>query len=370
MNKIKKQIPLFKVFMPKSVQKPLIKSLFSGWIGHGPKIKEFEKLLAKRFGTKNILATNTGTSALQLAVKLAEVGPGDEVITTPLTFVATNWAILANGGIPIWADIDEGTANINWRTIEPLITKKTKAIMAVHWGGVPCDMDEINSIAKKHKLKVIEDCAHAFGATYKNKPVGTLGDFGTFSFQAVKYLSTADGGLLIVKDPIKFKKAKLLSWYGIDKENKKNYIEDDISEWGYKFTTNDIVATIGIEQLKYVNRIIKKHEINSKFYDQKLRNIPGIELLKSDNDRQNSFWLYTLKVKQRENFIHKMRQNGIEVSAVIKRNDEHSCVTKYRRPLPQLDNISKEIVCIPVGWWVTPHNRQYIVNSIKKIMLS
>lgn len=364
----KKVIPLFKVFIPKSIQKPLIKTLFSGWIGHGPRTKEFEKLLTKRFKTKNILTTNTGTSALQLAVRLAGIGPDDEVISTPLTFVATNWAILANGGLPVWADVNENTANIDWRTIEPLITSRTKAIMIVHLGGAPADMDEINAIAKKHNLKVIEDCAHAFGATYKNKPIGTLGDFGAFSFQAVKYLSTADGGLLIVKDPLKFKRAKLLSWYGINKENKGDYVEDDISEWGYKFTSNDIMATIGIEQLKYVNKIIKKHEINSKFYDQRLRNIPGIELLRSNNDRQNSFWLYTLKVKQRENFIRKMKQRGIEVSPVIKRNDEHSCVTKYRRPLPQLDNINKEIVCIPVGWWITPDNRQHIVNSIKEIM--
>lgn len=364
---LKRHIPLFRVFMPKSVKKPLIKTLFSGYVGQGPQVKKFEKLISKRLKTNHVLAVNSGTSALQLAIKLAGIKPDDEVITTPLSFVATNWAILANGGKPVWADVDEETANIDWRTIEPLITPKTKAILVVHFGGTPADMDEINAIAKKHKLKVIEDCAHAFGATYKDRAVGTLGDFGAFSFQPIKHLATVDGGLLVVKDPEQFKRAKLLRWYGIDREaRQEKNIQNDILEWGYRFAMNDLAATIAIEQLKYVDDIIKKHIANSEFYNHKLKNIRNIELLKSHNDRRSSCWLYTLKVKQREDFVRKMKNCGIVVGHDHERNDKHSCVAAYRRSLPQLNRLNEKIICIPVGWWVTPKDRQYIVDSIKK----
>lgn len=361
-----KPIPLFKVFMPKSVQKPLIRTLFSGYIGHGQRVKEFEKLLGKCLKTNQVMAVNSGTSALQLAVKLAGVGPGDEVITTPLTFVATNWAILANGGIPVWADIDEETANIDWQTIEALITQKTKAIMVVHFGGLPNDMDEINAIAKKHKLEVIEDCSHAFGATYKRRPIGTIGDFGAFSFGPVKYLGNADGGLLVVKNPKKFKRAKLLCWYGAGRDNrKKSNIENDITEWGYKFIMNDLAATIGIEQLKYIDKITKKHKTNAEFYNHNLKNVTGVNLLKTKNDRESSCWLYTIKVERRGDFVRKMQKHGIAVGHLHDRNDEHSVVADFRRPLPQLDRLNKEIINIPVGWWLTVKDRKHIVDSIK-----
>lgn len=364
---LKKKIPLFKVFMPRSVQKPLLKTLFSGWIGQGPKVRKFEHLLGQNLKTNRVLALNSGTSALQLAVKLAGVNAGDEIITTPLTAPATNWAILANGGQLVWADVDENTANIDWRTIEPLITKKTKAIMVVHWGGAPCDMDEINAVARKHKLKVIEDCSHAFGASYKGRSVGTLGDFGAFSFQSIKHLTTGDGGLLVIKDPKLFKRAKLLRWYGMNRESsQKNKAENNIAEWGYKFTMNDIAASIGIEQLKYADGIIKKHRDNAELYNKQLKNVPGVELLKTYNDRNSSCWLYTIKVARRADFIKKMKLRGIEVGRVVERNDKYACVAAYKSSLPGLDRLDKKIICIPAGWWLTPKDRQYIVESIKK----
>lgn len=366
LKRSKKHIPLFKVFMPKSVRRPLLKTLFSGWIGQGPRVDEFENLLSKRFKTRQLVTVNSGTSALQLAVKLAGVKPDDEVITTPLTCTATNWAILACGGKLVWADVDELTANIDPKTIEPLIGKKTKAIMVVHWGGLPCDLDKIHAIAKKHKLKVIEDCAHAFGAAYKGRPIGTHSDFAAFSFQAIKNLTTVDGGLLIVKDPKQFKRAKRLRWFGIDRFNLESNIKQNISEWGYKFQMNDVLATIGIEQLKYVDRIVKKNRANAEFYNRKLKNIPEVELLKTFPDRKSSYWLYTLKVDRRVDFIRKMKQRGIQVSRVHNRSDKYSTVKTFKRHLPQLDRFNKKNICIPVGWWLSKKERQYIVNMIKQ----
>ncbi|MCX6800087.1 MAG: DegT/DnrJ/EryC1/StrS family aminotransferase [Candidatus Falkowbacteria bacterium] len=354
--------------MPEDVMEPLKEVLLSGFIGQGSKVNEFENALAEKLGTKNVLTVNSGTSGLHLALRLAGVGYGDEVITTALTCTATNWPILANGAIPIWADIDKDTGNIDWRSIESLITNKTKAIMVVHWGGYPVDLDEIMDIAKKYNLKVIADCAHGFGSTYKNKPVGTVADFGIYSFQAIKHMTTVDGGLLVVKDNDDYERGKLLRWYGIDRDGKRADFrcESDILEWGYKFHMNDIAATIGLVQLKYVNKTIEKHRENAKFYNEKLSDVPGITLLSEKIDRQSSYWIYTLKVENRDSFMTKMLESGIATSRVHERNDKHTCVAVYQKELPILDEFVKKMICIPVGWWVTEEDRNYIVDIIKR----
>ncbi len=365
---MKQNIVLFKVFMPESVMEPLRETLMSGYIGQGPKVDQFEHALSERLHTPYTVTVNSATSGLQLALRLADVGPGDEVITTALTCTATNWPILAQGAIPVWADVDEQTANINPLSIEQLITNKTKAIMVVHWGGYPCDMEAIWSIAKKHNLKVIEDAAHAFGSTYRGVPVGTQSDFGVFSFQAIKHMTTVDGGLVVTKSEADYKRAKLLRWYGIDRETPRADFrcENDVLEWGLKYHMNDVAATIGIEQLKYIDGNIAKHKENAAFYNQQLAGVPGLALLAEEPDRESVYWIYTIKVRERERFIATMKERGIMASRVHERNDKHTTVAAYKRPLPELDKFITEMVCIPVGWWVTPEDREYIVASIKQ----
>jgi perosamine synthetase len=172
-------------------------------LSEGRLVKEFEEKLEKELGLKNPIAVNSGTSALHLAIVLAGIGPGDEVILPAQTFIATGLVIAQEKAVPVFADIQYKTGNIDPNKIEEKITKKTKAILVVHWGGTPCDMDEIHTIAKKHKLVVIEDAAHALGATYKKRPIGSISDFTCFSFQAIKHLTTGDGGAVCVKDPKK-----------------------------------------------------------------------------------------------------------------------------------------------------------------------
>ena len=207
------QIPLFKVHMPKSVQEPLLEILFSGFIGQGPQVEKFEKILAKYIGNPYPLTVNSGTSALQLALRLAGIQLGDEVISTPMTCTATNMPILAAGAKIVWADIDRLTGNISAASIEEKITSKTKAIIAVHWGGYPCDMMAINAVAKKYNIKVIEDGAHAFGAEYMQQKIGNHSDYVMFSFQAIKHITTVDGGVLFVRTKEDYQRGKLLRWY-------------------------------------------------------------------------------------------------------------------------------------------------------------
>ncbi|HEY4382549.1 MAG TPA: DegT/DnrJ/EryC1/StrS family aminotransferase [Acidobacteriaceae bacterium] len=361
-------IPLFKVFMPESVFGPLQATLSSGYIGEGPRVVEFEQALSTRLGAPHALTLNSATSGLQLALRLAGVGPGDEVITTPLTCAATNWPILAQGASPVWADIDENSANIDPLTIEPLITRHTKAIMVMHWGGNPADLDQIWAIAKRHNLKVIEDAAHAFGSTYQGKPVGTQSDFGVFSFQAIKHMTTVDGGLLMSYCESDHARGKLLRWYGIDRDKPRTDFrcEDDIAEWGWKFHMNDVAATIGLEQLKHVDANLQKHQENAAFYTRELQGVKNVTVLPAPADRTSASWLYTLKVRDRDRFIRVMGERGIATSRVHERNDKHTAVAAYRRPLPQLDRFIQEMVCIPVGWWVTEDDRRSIVESIQK----
>jgi len=367
MNRAGRTIPLFKVFMPESVMEPLRTTLFSGYIGQGPRVEEFEAALSARLHTPHALALNSATSGLQLALRLAGVGPGDEVVSTALTCTATNWAILAQGAIPVWADIDPATGNLDPLAIEPLVTPKTKAVMVVHWGGYPADLDEIRSAAGRHGLKVIEDAAHAFGSTYKGTHVGTQSEFGVFSFQAIKHMTTVDGGLLVAMDARDYSRGKLLRWYGIDREADRTDFrcENDVEEWGWKFHMNDVAATIGLEQLKHVDRIVSIHRENAAFFDRELGSIPGVELLQVKPDRTSASWIHTIKVDARDKFVAAMRARGIMTSRVHERNDKHSTVAAYRRPLPRLEAFVARMVCIPVGWWVGEEDRRFIADCIR-----
>ena len=357
-----KAIQLFKVFMPDTVMEPLREVLLSGYIGEGPKVKEFERQLAPWFNNKNVLCVNSGTSAIQLALRLSNVGPGDEVISTPMTCSATNMPILALGARIVWADINPWTGNIDPEDVKKKVTSKTKAIMCVHWGGYPCDLDELYSIATQNGIRLIEDACHAFGSTYRGKKIGAHGDFVCFSFQAIKGITTVDGGVLCCRFGSDYERGKLLRWYGIDREAKCKDLrcEADIKEWGYKFHMNDVAATIGIDQLKYVAHNISMTRNHAIKYDTALPE----QILKYETDRLSSYWLYTIRVKDRDGFIDRMKEQHISVSKVHARNDHHGCFADSRAHLPGVDEFCAEQVSIPVGWWLISAEIEKVIERI------
>jgi perosamine synthetase len=360
------KIPLFKVFMSPKVISPLSAVLKSGYIGQGNVVEKFEKQLSNFIKNPFILTLNSGTSALQLALRLADVGSGDEVISTPMTCTATNWPILASGAKIVWADVNPKNGNIDPNSIKKLISTKTKAILVVDWGGYPCDIKKIKKIAGK--IPIIEDAAHAFGSKYKKMMVGQMADFTCFSFQAIKHLTAGDGGALAVKSKKNYERGKLLRWYGIDRESRsqENRIEVDVKEWGYKFHMNDINATIGSENLKYISKILKKHRDNASYYRRYLRDLKNIELLEEDTDFLSSYWIFTILVKNRNDFLKYMNGKGIMVSQVHRRNDTHPTVSQFKRNLPGVDKFTERMICIPVGWWLTTKERDYIIKNILK----
>ena len=367
-NNVRQPIPLFTVFMSPEVDKPLLDVLHSGFIGQGAKVEEFEEMLGGIFQNKNVLTLNSGTSALHLAFRLADVKPGAEVITTPMTCTATNMPILANGGKIVWADVDPNSGLIDPVDVERKITDKTVAIVGVDWGGTPCDWDELNRIAKKYGLKTIEDGAHSMGMKYKGRPVGTLADFTIFSFQAIKHITTVDGGALIVRDSEDYKRGKLLRWYGIDRETERKDFrcEEDIVEWGYKFHMNDVTAVIGLEQFKHLPKIAAAHKNNAK---KIIDNCPNFDFATVSYDKENEsgFWLLTLllpNLQSRIEFMRFMTGQGIVVSQVHARNDKHTCFSDSKCVLPGVDRFVERQVSIPVHWSLTDEELNHIIKSL------
>lgn len=363
-------IPLFRVRMAPTVLPALEQTLLSGYVGQGPRVDDFEQALAPWCGSRNIVALNSGTSALHLALRLANVKPGDEVITSPMTCTATNVPIMAMGARIVWADIDPADGNLDPLDVERKITGATKAIVAVHWGGYPCALDELHRIGKKHGAAIIEDAAHAFGASYRGRPLGCQSDFTCFSFQAIKHLTTVDGGALVCRDSESYRRGKLLRWYGIDRETERKDFrcEEDIVEWGYKFHMNDVNATIGLAQLEQVADTLSRHRENAEYYRARFAGLPGLKLLDYANDRESSYWLFTVRIREDlHRFMREMQRAGIVVSQVHARNDTHTMFREFRRVLPGVEAFAAEQVSIPVGWWLSSSERDYIAETVCRL---
>ena len=389
-------IPLFKVYMSKNASKEATKVLNSGFIGQGPIVEQFEEALQQRLHHPHIVTTNSATSAEHLAIRMLQdpdknqknfdglafwdsnwpgIQEGDEALCTSLTCTATNFPVLANGMKIKWVDVDPNNLNMDLDDLERKLSPTTKIIYVVHWGGYPIDLDRVKQIQERcnqlygFKPAVIEDCAHSFGSNYKGNPIGSYGNYATFSFQAIKHLTSVDGGILICPHEKQYKRAKILRWYGIDRDdNRKDFrCEADIPEWGYKFHMNDVNASIGLANLKEVDEnVISKHKANAHYYNEQLKDVNGVTLLENKEGYDSAYWIYTIKVKRQDDFMRMMQKKGIMVSRVHERNDKHTCVQEFRCALPNLDKIVKEMICIPVGWWVTKEQREYIVESIKQ----
>lgn len=359
-------IPIVKPFIapPSEMMPEIEKTLYSGYIAEGEKVYEFEDQFQKWIGNPHCLSLNSGTAALHIALHLAKIGPGDEVISTPLTAEPTNVAIKLMGAKVVWGDIDATTGLLSPESVRSLITPKTKAIMLVHYAGMVCDMDKFYSISKEFNIPIIEDAAHALGSKYRGKRVGNYSPYTIFSLQAIKHLTTIDGGILAVQTKADEDYVRLKRWFGLDKT--KPRLENDIKEPGYKYHMNNVNATVGLVQMKYIDWIVDSHIANGRFYDEALKNISGVDLIPYYDNTEPSYWLYTMKVEKRADFCKMMADNGVTASELHLRNDRHSIFNESKRDLPGLDAFYGTFVHIPCGWWVTPEERGKIAELIKK----
>lgn len=364
-------IPLFKVAMSPKIEYDLPKIINSGYVGEGSQSKCFEELLQRHFCNRNLKVVNSGTSALHLAVRLVKdkyhLYEDDYIACPVLSCFASAVPILNNNLRIKWVDVNPLTFNINFEDLNRQCSGGAKAIMVVHWGGVPVDYNKLEEIAQNWNIPIIEDCAHVWNATYKDKLVGNFGNYSCFSFQAIKFLTTVDGGMIITPDVREDKKARLLRWFGLDREAGQNFrCEQDIKRVGYKMQPHDVMATIGLNNYDLANANVEKNRENAKFYLENLENIDGLVLPTYPKDSNPSWWLFTIKVERRDDFKRMMLDAGIEVNQVHTRMDNHSCVSQFKRELSNMDAIEREYISIPVGWWLFYEDRQYIVDTIKK----
>ena len=361
-------IMLFYPNVPKTAADEVAQVLQSRWIGQGPKVLQFEKEFHQKFLSTHVaLAVGSGTDALHLAYILADIKPGDEVIVPVFTCTATNIPLLYQGAKIRFADIEPNTLNIDVNHVKKLVNEKTKAIVCVHYGGLPCDMDELSAIARQYNIPIIEDSAHALGATYKGKHIGDISDFSTFSFQAIKHITTGDGGMLTLKNKDLVEKTKRIRWFGIDRSAKQmGKWENDIYEVGYKYQMTDIAAAMGLAGLHEFDVVLLLRRFLLEQYEHKLANIPGIKVLGTGyTDRVSAAWMCTVEVERRADFMKKLREYKIETGQVHYRNDRYTIFGGRRNDLPNMDAIEDKYMVLPLHTKMTEEDVDYIAKVIK-----
>ena len=296
--------------------------LASKWISTGTRVREFERAFAEYLGVKHAIAVSSCTHALHLSLVVAEIGSGDEVITTPYTFTATAEAIRYVGAKPVFVDIDPDTLNIDITKIEQAITPRTKAIMPVHFAGLPCDMDALQDICRNHNLVLIDDAAHAIPTEYKGQHIGNIGDLSAFSFYANKNLTTGEGGMITTNSDVFAKPLRTMRLHGIDKDawarqSQRAIWRYDIATEGYKYNMTDIQAAMGLCQLMKLNKQHERRRNFAQIYQTELANFPKIRTpVAPDNSKAHSWHLYTIQLHtgNRDEFVECLRDANIECS--------------------------------------------------------
>lgn len=372
-------IPYGKQYIDEDDINEVIKVLKSDYLTTGPEIEKFEADFAKYVGSKYAVAISNGTAALHAACFATGINIGDEVITTPMTFAASANAILYCGGIPVFADINPLTYNIDPEKIREKITNRTKAIIPVHFTGQPCDMDEINNIAKEFNLTVIEDASHALGAIYKDRKIGAISDMSTFSFHPVKHITTGEGGMITTDRKDLYEKLILFRSHGITRNNdlleKKNeeswYYEQ--CELGYNFRITDIQCALGRSQLRKIDMFVNRRIEIANIYNEAFDKIDWITIPYQDNNRLSSWHIYILKFDlnklnmKRNDIFNILKTKGIGVNLHYIPVYLHPYYKElgYERGLcPEAESLYEYIITIPLFPMMTDEDVERVIESV------
>lgn len=362
-------IVLFHPHISDLAREMVASQLGSRWIGQGTAVDDFEREFSKRFCSRlSTLAVGAGTDALHLAYLLAGIEPGDEVITPLFTCSATTIPLLYIGAKPVFADVQPHTLNMDPNHVRELITHRTKAIICVHYGGLPCDMDELRAVADEAGIPIIEDAAHAIGASYKGQGIGSISEFTMFSFQAIKSITTADGGMLALKDASLLPKAKRLRWFGIDREAKQqSNWDNDIREVGYKYQMTDIAAVMGLAALEEWGQTWSHRRRLFAAYEAGLSDVPGLRFIGGNySDRVHAAWLCTVAVDGgRLPLQRKLRENNIESGQVHYRNDRYTIFKEYKGHYPNMDAIEDDYLVLPLHTQMTIEDVEKVVKVVQ-----
>lgn len=354
------------------------KVLKSRWLTHGPIAKQFEEEFAKKIGSKYAVAVNSCTAALHLSLVALGIGEGDEVIVPSQTHVATAHSVVYTGATPVFCDVSLVDYNMSVYSVKECITKNTKAIIPVHFAGYPCEMDELHKLANELNIYIIEDAAHALGAEYKGKKIGSLDSNSTcFSFYPIKHITTGEGGMLCTNDEKIAEKATLMRAFGIDKSTWQRTTTErpcyyEVNAIGYNYRMTEIGAAMGLAQLKKLEKFNVKRAKYAKMYEAGLDGVEGISLPKIREYVKHANLFYQILVKdKRDELIVKLKDKGIGVSV-------HYPVPVHQMPvykemygnkfLPNADSISKEAISLPVHPSLTEEDVKYVIENIKELL--
>lgn len=379
----------FLVFGNPLIERPEIDevtdSMRSGWLGTGPKVHLFEERFRKYKGSRYAIAVNSCTAALHLSILAAGIGQGDEVIVPAMTFAATANAVIHAGARPVFADCDRASMNIDPVDIRRKITRHTKAIVPVHFAGRPCDMDSIMEIAAKHRLKVIEDCAHAIESTYHGKRAGTIGDLGCFSFYATKNIVTGEGGMVVTDDEACANKIRVLALHGMSKDawgrfGDKGYKHYQVVSAGFKYNMMDLQAAIGIHQLERVDKYWERRKKLWGEYNNAFAGLPVVLPAKNERHTKHAYHLYTLLLDTdrlkltRDQFLDDMTRRRIGVGVhyiALHLQPYYRKVYGYRKgDFPNAEWISERTVSIPCSPKLSKKDVGDVVREVSSILRS
>ena len=376
------QVPFHKPDISDEEIAEVLDTLKSGWITMGPKTLRFEEEFGRYIGSKHAIAVNSGTAALHLALKAVGLNAGDEVIIPTTTFTATGEVVTYFNARPVIVDVDRETHNIDVPAIEKAITPKTRSIIPVHFGGQPCDMDEIHEIARKHNLFVIEDAAHALPASYKGRRVGTISDITCFSFYATKPLAMGEGGMATTENEAWAERIRVLRLHGISKDAWKRYSKGgswqyEVIEAGFKYNTTDIQAALGLSQLKKVERLWAKRKAIAHRYTEAFSAVGEIITPVVKPDRETAWHLYVIKLNiealriERNSFIEKLREKGIETSVhfiPLHRHPYYRNTFGYNaKDFPNAEWVFERSISLPIYPGMTEQEVDYVIDSLSDL---
>lgn len=372
----KMYIPYGRQWMEEDDIEAVVEVLRSDFLTTGPKIAEFEKKVAEYTGAKYAVAVSNGTAALHIACLAAGITKGDEVITSSITFAASANCVLYCGGKPVFADIDKDTYNISPQSIREKITEHTKAIIPVHYTGQPCEMDEIHAIAREYNLFVIEDGAHALGAAYKGKRVGSMSDMTIFSFHPVKHITTGEGGMVLTNSEELYQKLQYFRTHGITRNN--SLMEKKEGAWyyeqidlGYNYRMTDFQSALGISQLKKLDRFVARRKEIAKRYNEAFSNLSWIVTPYQAEYCDSSWHLYVVKLKgaDRKKVFDRLRENGIGVNVHYIPVYHHPYYQKHGYQDVYCENAEElyaNCISIPMYPGLTDEEQDYVIEKIKE----
>ncbi|MFQ5918044.1 MAG: DegT/DnrJ/EryC1/StrS family aminotransferase [Candidatus Binatia bacterium] len=374
--------PFHRPWLGLEEEREVLDTLRSGWLTTGPRTREFERRIADYVGCKHAVGLNSCTAGLHVGLVSLGVGPGDEVITTPITFAASANVIIHQGAKPVFVDVDPETLNIDASLIEDSISERTKAILPVHLFGHPCDMETLLRCAQRHHIPIIEDAAHAIGAEVRGKKVGTIGDLTSFSFYPTKNITTAEGGMITTNRDDLAEKIRILSYHGITASTWQRHGEDSYVHWdvihpGYKYNMFDIQAALGIHQIKRIEEFWRRRRSLVKIYNDAFKEVPEIQILSEKENVKSAHHLYVVIVKtemlniSRDDVLQALRNAGIGVGVHFRALHLMSFYSKTFgfKPgdLPKAEYASDRVISLPLYPKMEEKDARLVIKTVKEI---